>query len=113
MAYPQSLAANQQTALLAFMPKLRGNPNNSAKLANNFPLLNNLCTNGGISAINAGLSVGDIVPDATGLAGAQTLSSADLNTAMAAVQAFLASHNTAADDAYSVRAVGPANAASV
>lgn len=113
MAYPETLTANQQLAIQNFLPQLRGNMLNFTKLVNNFNLLNVVWTNGGIQAINAILAGADVIPDATGLAGAQTLSSTDLNTAMTAVQAFLTSYNTAAYNAYFVRAVGPANASSV
>lgn len=113
MAYPESLTPNQQLAIQAFVPQLRSNMLQFAKLVNNFALLNTVWGNGGVQAINAILAGADVVPDGTGLAGAQTLSSADLNTAMTAVQAFLTSYNTAAYDAYFVRAVGPVNAASV
>lgn len=112
MAYPETLTANQQTTILAFMPLLRANLLKFAQLTNDFNLLNQTWTNGGVSAINALLQSGDIIPDSTGLNGATPLSAADLTTAMAAVQAYLTSYNTPAYEAYFVRAVGPANAAS-
>lgn len=111
MAYPESLTPDQQAALLAFMPVFRSNAVAFAKLTNDWNLLNNLWTNGGISNINSGLQTGDEIPDQTGLAGAQTLSSGDLTTFMAAVQSFLTTYNTPGYQAYLVRAIGPANTA--
>lgn len=113
MAYPGSLTANQQSALLAFMPLMRSNLLNFSKLVNNFILLNDVYVNGGVQAVNALLTNGDVVPDGTGLTGAQTLTKDDIITAMTAVQAFLTSYNTAAYEAFFVRAVGSANSAAV
>ncbi len=113
MAWPGTLTPNQQTTLLAFMPGFRSDLLLFTKLINNLELLNNVWTTGGVSAINALLSAGDVIPDATGLAGAQTLTAADVSTAFTAIQSFLTSYNTPTYDAYFVRAVGPVNAGSV
>lgn len=113
MAYPETLTANQQTTLLNFMTSLRPNLLLFSKLINNLALLDNVWNGGGVKAINALLQAADVIPDNTGLSGATPLTAADLNTAMTAIEGFLTSYNTAGYQAYFVRAVGAANAATL
>jgi hypothetical protein len=62
-----------------------------------------------ISALVSGLDAGTVIPDTTGLAGAQPLMREDLIAMMQAIESLLSSANATAQRAEYLKVVGPAN----
>ena len=108
MAAFSALTADQQSQLLGFMPVLRAGIAELAKVCNHGARLDQTWT-AGIKAIVASLDAGTVIPDTTGLAGAASLTSDDLNAMMTAIEQGLAVLDTAAQQAAYLKAVGAAN----
>jgi hypothetical protein len=85
MAWPESLTADEQAAFLAFTTNLRSW---SAQLARLNILGNAIASawSGGISTLNGKLQGGDVIPNASSLAGSQDLSQADVGNLAAWAQ---------------------------
>ena len=62
-----------------------------------------------ISSLVASLPSGTVIPDTTGLAGAQPLAREDIIGMMTAIEALLATANTSAVRAEYLKVVGPVN----
>ena len=108
MATFSSLTAGQQEQILAFMPLFRGAIITLARACNGGASLDGVWTTG-VSALVTSLDAGTTIPDITGLAGAQSLVREDVLGAMAAIEALLATANSAAQRAEYLKIVGPPN----
>ena len=103
-----NLTPVQQQAVLAWMPLFRSAVVELVSACNGGSSLDGTWT-GGISAIVESLASGTIIPDATGLAGAQPLTMDAVVGQMAAIEALLAGANTSSARAAYQAVVGPAN----
>ena len=102
------LTPAQQSQVLAFMPMFRAAVVELVAAADGGARLDGIWT-GGISAVVESLASGTIIPDITGLAGASPLAMDVVVGQMQAIEALLASANTAQARAAYLEIVGPAN----
>ena len=93
MAWPESLTTDQQAAFLAFTTSLRSW---AAALAQLNVLGAAIAAewSGGMSALNGDLQSGDVIPNASGLAGSQDLSQADVGNLAAWASALCNTSNS-------------------
>ena len=103
-----ALAEPQQALVLAWMPLFRASIVQLVGACNNGAALDGTWQ-AAISAIVNGLPAGTVIPDTTGLAGAQPLMREDLIAMMGAIESLLASANTSQQRAEYLKVVGPAN----
>lgn len=102
------LTPAQQAQVLAFMPMFRAAVVELVAAADGGAKLDSIWT-GGISAVVESLTSGAVIPDITGLAGASPLTMDIVVAQMTAIEALLASANTAQARAAYLAIVGPAN----
>ena len=103
-----ALTPDEQATLLAYMPVARGSLIAMAKALNTVQDMDSVW-NSNVKAIVAKLDAGVVIPDVTGLAGAQSLTSTDINTIMTALETMLGTNNSQAWRTYYVRAGGVTN----
>lgn len=102
------LTSDEQSALKAYALVHRGNVIALCKALNNISLAD-AAWNANIKAINTKLDVAEVIPDGNGLAGSQSMTQADLLSAMNALESMLTTNNSVAWRAAYVKLVGPAN----
>jgi hypothetical protein len=103
------LTLAQQSEALAFMPMFRAN---ISALAVALRVLNqnvSLWNNGGLSTLFALMTPTDIIPDTTGLAGAQPLTVSDVTQTMSSAISLLGTYYTAGVLTEFVKIAGPPN----
>jgi hypothetical protein len=108
MAAFSTLTPDQQATILAFAPQFRSAVIALTKALNNIALLDQ-AWNSNVKAINALLDTTAVIPDNTGLAGAQSFTQADLLSAMNALETMLTTNNSNAWRAAYVKFAGIAN----
>jgi hypothetical protein len=108
MATWASLTPPQQQQVLAWMPLLRSGVITLVQSCNAGASLDGIWT-ASVSALVNSLDADTVVPDSTGLAGAQPLAREDVINLMTAIESLLASANTSAQRAEYLKVVGPVN----
>lgn len=98
----------QQAQVLAFMQQFRPTIGAMAVALRQLQALANIW-NASISSVVSTVTPTDVLPDATGLAGAQPLEAADLTAVMGMASAVLASNYAPANLAEFIKVVGPSN----
>jgi hypothetical protein len=102
------LSLGDQDRVLAYMPIFRGLFVQFASFLDASAKADDTWKNGISAPVNT-LATGTVIPDATGLAGAQALTMDQLVSLMSAIETFLATYNTAGNRALYQLIVGPVN----
>lgn len=90
-----TLTDEQKSVLTAFTrDQFRPSVGSAARALNGLSTLLMLYKTSGVEALVATLSPGDPIPDSTGLAGAQSITAADVQSFMVAADGLLATYNT-------------------
>src|SRR5208283_5350901 len=99
----------QQNEILSFMPMFRSN---MSTLAIGLRVLSQYLTlwnNGGLSTVVNLLAAGTVIPDTTGLAGAQPLTSTDVVNTMTVAQNLITAYYTSPNLTEFIKIAGPPN----
>lgn len=108
MAGFSGMTPDQQAQVLAFMPVFRSKVIELARAVNNMAALLEVW-NTNVSVPVLALDAGTVIPDNTGLAGAQSVNREQIMAVMGAMMAALAAANTVGLRSRYISVIGPAN----